>query len=127
MRVGEKTHHIDITINSGSKLLLPIIKEHYPNAIILEKNENEDELIAMEQSPVYQEGKLLLQIPGNRLFVFRNKKGVTQQQLAQQAGVRRETISLLEHGKRHLGVNLAKKLAPPLGVGYKDLLPDEEN
>jgi len=126
MRVVEKAHHIDITIRSGGRLILPIIREHYPGVVVMKENRGKGkEPIPVVRTDLYQEGKALLEVPGNRLFAFRSRKGLTQKQLAEAAGVKRDTVSMLENGRRTLGVNLARKLAPPLGIRYKDLLPDE--
>ncbi len=124
MRVVEKTHHIDITISSGSGKVLPLLRQQYPHIQVVDQDDD-NELVPVEETDVYKEGIFLFQIPGNRLYAYRSRKGLSQKALAESVGIKREAISMLETGKRSLGVNLAKKLAPPLGVDYKDLLPDE--
>ena len=47
----------------------------------------------------------------NRIKELRAKEGLTQQQLANQAGVRRETIVFLEKGKYNPSLNLAHAIA----------------
>lgn len=45
---------------------------------------------------------------------FRNKKGLTQEELAERVGVRRETIVFLEQGKYNPSLKLALKIAEEL-------------
>lgn len=118
MRVVEKAHHIDFQITSGSNLILPIIRKAYPDIKIYYDNDS----IPVEESSVYEEGKAYLAEPGMKLFAYRSKLGLTQKSLAEQSGVKREAISLIENGKRPIGLNVAKKLAAPLGIDYKELL-----
>lgn len=47
---------------------------------------------------------------------------MTQAQLAQKCGIRRENISLIERGKRPIGLAVAKKLAAALGMDYKEFV-----
>lgn len=55
---------------------------------------------------------------GERIRKLRQELGLSQQELAHKAGVRRPTISELESGKqRGLTVETAKRLARALGVG----------
>ena len=55
------------------------------------------------------------------LRVFRNYRGLTQLQLEQQSGVKREQISAIESGKANGSVETLKKLAEALDVPMEDL------
>ncbi len=124
MRVVERTHLIDITISSGRDKVFPMLKKLYPNIQIIDDSDD-DELVDITETDFYKRNHERLQIPGNRLYAYRMRRGLSQKALAEASGVKREAISMLENNKRALGVNLAKKLAPALGVDYKDLLPNE--
>ncbi len=54
----------------------------------------------------------------NEIKKFRTKLGITQEELAEKAGVRRETIVFLEQGKYNpslkLALNIAKELKIPI-------------
>jgi putative transcriptional regulator len=50
----------------------------------------------------------------NRIKDLRIKLGITQEELAQRAGVRRETIIFLEQGKYNPSLNLAHQVAKSL-------------
>lgn len=57
----------------------------------------------------------------NRIKDFRNKAGLTQDELAQKAGVRRETIVFLEQGKYNPSLKLAHDVAEVFGVKIDEL------
>ena len=54
----------------------------------------------------------------NQIKKFRTKIGITQEELAEKVGVRRETIVFLEQGKYNpslkLALNIAKELKIPI-------------
>ena len=62
----------------------------------------------------------------NRIKEIRTKLGITQEELAKEAGVRRETIVFLEQGKYNPSLNLAHCIAKRLGVKIDDLFIFEE-
>lgn len=53
---------------------------------------------------------------------FRYREDLTQQQLADMTGINRRHISEMEHGKRPIGKENAKKLAEALHCDYRSLL-----
>lgn len=57
----------------------------------------------------------------NRIKEYRQKKGITQEELAQKAGVRRETIVFLEQGKYNPSLGLALTIAKELKASVDEL------
>ncbi|MFA5173262.1 MAG: helix-turn-helix transcriptional regulator [Candidatus Paceibacterota bacterium] len=57
----------------------------------------------------------------NRIKELRVKRGMTQEELAEMAGVRRETIVFLEQGKYNPSLNLAHSVAKILKTKIEDL------
>ncbi len=57
----------------------------------------------------------------NHIRELRTQKGMTQEALAQAAGVRRETIVFLEQGKYNPSLRLAYDVAKTLGTGIDEL------
>ncbi len=57
----------------------------------------------------------------NYLERFRAQKGLTQQELADLAGVSRQTIISLERGRYNPSITLAFRLARLFGVTVEDL------
>jgi hypothetical protein len=58
------------------------------------------------------------QLPGVALAGARTKEGITQVQLARMTGIPQRHISEMEHGKRVIGKERAKKLAKVLKIDY---------
>lgn len=65
--------------------------------------------------------------PTNRVAELRNAKGLTQEELADLAGMHQTTLSKIERGRRGLDQEHMRRLAPHLGVTPAELLPVEEN
>ncbi len=57
----------------------------------------------------------------NRIKEFRTKLGMTQEELAVRAGVRRETIVFLEQGKYNPSLKLAYDVATALKTKLDDI------
>jgi len=57
----------------------------------------------------------------NRIKELRTLKGLTQDELAKQCGVRRETILFLEAGKYNPSLQLAHNVAKALNTTIEDL------
>ncbi len=64
---------------------------------------------------------------GNRLKVARVETGLSQAQLAEAAGVTRQTIGLIEAGKYNPTLKLCLALARVTGRGLDDLFWIEED
>lgn len=61
-----------------------------------------------------------------RIRELRAKTGLTQEELAQQVGVRRETIVFLEKGKYNPSLKLAYRVARALGSTIEEIFIFEE-
>lgn len=57
----------------------------------------------------------------NRIEQYRDRLGLTQQELADRVGVSRQTIISLEHGRYNPSIILAFKLARQFGVSVEEL------
>ena len=58
---------------------------------------------------------------------YREARGMTQSQLAQAVGVRRETIVHLENGKYNPSLKLAMDIAKLFGAAVEELFVFQEN
>ena len=56
-----------------------------------------------------------------RIHEYRKEQGITQDELAQMVGIRRETIGNLENGKNNPSLKLAMDVAAALGTGVNEL------
>ncbi len=71
-----------------------------------------------EAAGVLDDGEL----PGLCVRGGRVKEGLTQAQLAQLVGIPQRHVSEMEHGKRPIGKEMAKRLGAALKVSYKVFL-----
>ena len=62
-----------------------------------------------------------------RLKIARIEKGLSQQQLADEIGVTRQTIGLIEKGQYNPTLNLCVKLAKVLNKTLNDLFWEDKN
>jgi transcriptional regulator with XRE-family HTH domain len=60
---------------------------------------------------------------GNRLREVREKAGISQEKLAELAGLHRTYVSSVERGKRNISLQNIERLAAALGVSMKELMP----
>jgi transcriptional regulator with XRE-family HTH domain len=61
---------------------------------------------------------------GERLRAVRTKKQISQEALADKAGLHRTYVSSVERGERNVTITTIEKLAKALGVAPADLMPD---
>jgi transcriptional regulator with XRE-family HTH domain len=60
---------------------------------------------------------------GNKLKEVRTKAGVSQEKLAELAGLHRTYVSTVERGLRNISLENIEKLAEALGVEIAELMP----
>jgi len=59
---------------------------------------------------------------GKRILALRNKKGLTQEELAERSGLSNTYIAMLETGKRTPSLDALFKMGDALNVGIIDML-----
>ncbi|MBQ9361414.1 MAG: helix-turn-helix transcriptional regulator [Lachnospiraceae bacterium] len=125
MLVAEKTHHINSYIyGRGADYLISILKEHMPELEVFpseKESKEEDELSDVHGSGWYREITKSI-TPGIILKIRRENKGWTQAELSERCGIAIPNISLMEAGKRNIGIRSARKLADSLGCNVADFI-----
>lgn len=96
--------------------LVDMIKTAYPKALVKEDDLTEDAL----ESDWFKEIREQM-MPAGNLRNLRQNFGITQQELANRAGVSKQQISAMERGKDPIGRKMAKKLADALGTSVSNL------
>jgi transcriptional regulator with XRE-family HTH domain len=61
---------------------------------------------------------------GKRLREVRTRKGISQEKLAELAGLHRTYVSSVERGERNISLNNIENLANALGVPMAELMPN---
>lgn len=74
---------------------------------------------------LHQECSPLCNIMHNIIKEKRIEAGLTQEELATQVGVRRETIVLLEQGRYNPSLQLAMNISNVFNVSIEELFPQE--
>jgi len=62
---------------------------------------------------------------GERLRAVRQERGISQEKLAELAGLHRTYVSSIERGERNVSLVNIERLAAALGVAMAELMPDE--
>ncbi len=60
---------------------------------------------------------------GKRLRAARQRNGISQERLAELAGLHRTYVSSVERGERNISLLNIERLATALGVAMSDLMP----
>ncbi len=60
---------------------------------------------------------------GKHLREIRHRRGISQEKLAELAGLHRTYVSGIERGKRNISLANIERLATALGVPMSDLMP----
>ena len=120
MLVAEKKHHIETHIyGKGADYLVNILRQSLPNLEVTYESENDEEYIDSESSEWYMRITETM-TPGVILRIRRENSGMTQVALSQKSGIAVPNISLMESGKRNIGLKTAKKLSAALNCNVAD-------
>lgn len=96
--------------------LIDMIRVAYPRTLVREDDPTEDAL----ESDWFKEIRQQM-TPAENLRSLRQNFGITQQQLADRAGISKQQVSAMERGKDPIGRKMAKKLADALGTSIDNL------
>ena len=120
MLVAEKKHHIETYIyGKGADYLISILRQTLPDLEVTYESERDEEYIDSESSEWYKNVKETM-TPGVILRIRRENLGMTQIALSQKTGIAVPNISMMEAGKRSIGLKTAKKLSAALNCGTAD-------
>lgn len=130
MLVAEKTHHINSYIyGQGSEYLVSMLQKAMPGLEVLPEEgqaAEDDEYEEISTTEWFNEVAGTV-TPGVILRIRRENKGWTQAELSQKTGIAIPNISLMEAGKRNIGIRSAKKLADSLGCNITDFIINEDS
>ena len=124
--------HVEITMRSGrgkpqsftvspkiGKQVRALLKQQQAAVAVHRESEKkeEDEWIPLEVA--FPDLFDPVKGPAISLRGLRYRENLTQKQLAEKAGIRQHHLSEMEHGKRPIGKEMAKKLAVILRANWK--------
>ena len=85
-------------------------------------NDDDDSMIMADDSDMIQKLDAKYGRAGATLQGARLKEGLTQEALAEKLSISQTNLSKMEHGKRPIGKNMAKRIAKVLNVDYRIFL-----
>ena len=101
---------IEGEISSSS---LDMLKRYYGNSLHVENNNDDDEWVNIEDTDWYREMKEKY-TPASNLAFYRKEKKLTQTALGSILGVPKQYVSDMEHERRSISKEMAKKIAAAL-------------
>ncbi len=90
-----------------------MLKRHYDSSIHVEDKAGDDEWVNIEESDWYGEMKEKYS-PASNLAFYRKEKKLTQTELGSLLGVPKQYVSDMEHERRAISKEMAKKIAVAL-------------
>jgi DNA-binding XRE family transcriptional regulator len=107
MQVHVKTPRTKINIEGEiSTKLLKALKEDFGEELVVE----DDEWVIATETQWYKKTKARMK-PGDHMRAYRLSRGLTQPQLGKILAISKQNISDMEHGRRTIGKEVARKLA----------------
>lgn len=122
MQVVERKHHIDIIINSGANVVLPELRKIFPDIKEVKDSDPESLVEVMDTDWAREMKEKMNENKGMYLRAYRQKLGMSQKDLEMKSGISRHNISLMESGKRKIGLSVARQLAPVLGCNFSEIV-----
>ncbi len=102
-----------------SPSFLDYLKKEYGDAVQVQDDDND--LVKVTETDWYKGIKAVMTPPVNLAF-YRKERGFTQTKLADLVGVKKQYISDMEHGRKSISKNMAKKLAAALDCPVSDFI-----
>ncbi|MCF6209554.1 MAG: helix-turn-helix transcriptional regulator [Gammaproteobacteria bacterium] len=118
-----KIHHdlCDVVLKPSGKINQTRLKKMIRSALDQYLAEDRVSAKAIHDEAKQRHGDAY-RMPGYYLRLYRQRAGLTQAELAEQAGIRQHHLSEMENNKRVLGKANAKKLSNILDCDYRKLL-----
>lgn len=118
-----------VLINKGHAMVIvydvPKNKQDEARRIFFSSLKQLEKILVVRASVVHAELKKensLTGTPAGNLKAYRDREGLTQAELAQNANIPQGHISAMERGKRVVGIKIAKKLAKVLNCRWEKLV-----
>jgi len=120
--IADRINFQIIRTPAGEELAVLPLEELEEMLDILEAEDIRRKLEAGEEEAIPAEVAYRIVFDGESpLKVFREYRGLTQEQLAEKAGTTKNYISQIENRRRHAGRKLLKRLAQALNLSPEDL------
>jgi DNA-binding XRE family transcriptional regulator len=106
-----KTPHINLRITGSlPPRLLRCLKSEFGRKLRIAEDDDDNETVDFFQSDFYKETKKEM-TPGIYARIYRENLSMTQEQLGEKVGVSKSFICDIEHDRRAISKDMAKKLS----------------
>ena len=118
-----KRHLTKIALSGDSPQTFLVPKNRVGQVVrVLEKCAVEKEEDAVPAEELFRDLDNKYSRPGAVLQGARHKEGLTQVELAKKLGITQADLSNMEHGRRPIGKEMAKRLTRVLNINYRVFL-----
>ena len=111
-----KTPHTEIKIRGEIPVrLIKILQDEFGKDLSLSTEADNQTVVSVFETPEYYDFKKKVK-PGDYLRIYRENAGLTQAAFGKKVGLSRAFVCDLEHGRRQISKDLAKKLSAEFEV-----------
>ena len=117
-----KTPHTDLRIKGFiPRPVLMALRTEYGKTLKVKVNDDEEDLVDFFETDIYQDFKKRMQ-PGDYVKMYRENMELTQAALGERVGMSRAYICDVEHGRRAISKDIAKKLSRMFKISATHLI-----
>ena len=117
-----KTHHTDLRIRGFiPRPVLKVLKIEYGKSLEVKTDKDDDELVDFFETVFYKDFKKRM-TPGDYVRMYRENMNLTQAALGEKVGMSRAYVCDVEHGRRAISKDIAKKLSKLFKISANHLI-----
>ena len=117
-----KTPHTDLRIEGFiPRPVLEVLKTEYGKSLEVKTGKDDDELVDFFETDLYKDFKKRM-TPGDYVRMYRENMSLTQAALGEKVGMSRAYICDVEHGRRAISKDIAKKLSRLFKISASHLI-----
>jgi len=117
-----KTPHTDLRIKGFiPRPVLKVLKTEYGKSLEVKTDKDDDELVDFFETDFYKDFKKRM-TPGDYVRMYRENMSLTQAALGEKVGMSRAYVCDVEHGRRAISKDIAKKLSKLFKISVSHLI-----
>ena len=103
------------------RTVLKVLRSEYGRTLELKQDKDDEEMVDFFETDIYKNFKKRVK-PGDYVRTYRENLGLTQAALGEKVGVNRAYICDVEHGRREVSKQMAKKLSKMFMISADHLI-----
>ena len=117
-----KTPHTNLRIKGFiPRPVLKVLRTEYGKSLEIESDKDDEELVDFFDTDFYKDFKKRMK-PGDYVKIYRENLGLTQAALGEKVGMSRAYIFDVEHGRRAISKEIAKKFSKLFKISASHLI-----